>query len=291
MKIIFLVLSIVLIFSINQCNARSREKRTLNTFLRYFGFKIVPLEDVEFVTEKIIESSRNPKAIRIQTLAPKMEEDNKTIITTTAKPATTTASELKFEKLPQELIEASALNLDALIDALTIMKAPNVSNSNTFNQSNFIINVPSDDQKSEKFVESSNNDNNKLQMEFMQPPKIDIDQMQMMQPPAIAMNFTNTTEFMSDIADEHPSLMEISSHLSSSSLSLPLPQLSPEQSFPFLNAFEVVRSKEISIPSNEIVVGNSILVSDSPFQQKNLQPQPSFPTFQPIPMVFANGIF
>lgn len=291
MKIIFLTVLLIFIFSINQCSARRREKRTLNSFLRYFGFKIVPLEDVEFVTEKIIESTRNPKALRIQTRAPKMQ-DNKNFTTTT--PATTTL-ESNYEKLPQDLIDASALNLDALIDALTIMKAPNISDTNNFNQSSFIINVPSEDKKSEKFVEGSE-DEEESQMEFMKPTKInEIDLMQMMQPPALTTNYSNKTEIMGEIADydfQPPAveLPQLPLSYPQTTFSHPLPQLPPELSSPFINAFEIVRSKEISIPSNqEIIVGNSITVVDNPFQRQILPPQPSVPTFQPMPIPFDFG--
>jgi hypothetical protein len=275
MKIVLIAaVAFVLICS---SSAMTREKRTLNTFLRYFGFKVVPFEDVEFVTEKIIESTRNPKAIRIQTRSPQAkdleEERNKTERRTAATTMRTTSTtpQSNFEKLPKELVDAAAQNLDALIEALTIMKAPNISS--VFNQTNFVINVPSlTDMKPEKLIEGAE----------------DIDDMEMMQPPAIEMNFNNSQTFGELPHPIFPPAVEMPQFplpFPQTMLTLPLPS-PPYMEFapPVVSAFQVFKSKEISIPSNEIVLGNSILVSDPNQMQQNFLPtQQQPPNFIPLP--------
>jgi hypothetical protein len=275
MKIV--LIAAVAFVLISSSSAMTREKRTLNTFLRYFGFKVVPFEDVEFVTEKIIESTRNPKAIRIQTRSPQAkdleEERNKTERRTAATTMRTTSTtpESNFEKLPKELVDAAAQNLDALIEALTIMKAPNISS--VFNQTNFVINVPSiGDMKPEKLIEGLE----------------DIDDMEMMQPPAIEMNFNNSQTFGELPHPIFPPAVEMPQFplpFPQTMLTLPLPS-PPYMEFapPVVSAFQVFKSKEISIPSNEIVLGNSILVSDPNQMQQNFLPtQQQPPNFIPLP--------
>jgi len=126
MKIFAQILFILLILAV-LCDGNKRPKRTLGTFLRYFGYRIIPIDDVEFVTESIPESTRSPKALRINTQRPSIKVEETTMKprkTTTTMRSTTTQSIPKFNPLLPDIIN-SLFQIN-----FTTMRSPmNVRNS------------------------------------------------------------------------------------------------------------------------------------------------------------------
>lgn len=297
MKAFPIVILIFLIFSPASSSSSEikniRVKRTVNTFLRYFGFKVIPIEDVEFVTERerIVESStRNPK-LRIQTRMPRLKVDdetekNKMTEMTTAK-TTTTMEENLYQKLPKHLVDAAALNLDAMIEALTIMKAPS---ANATLNSTFIINVPATMMTAEKLIEGSEDE---IQIEMMQPPPVimmmnnqnmSMMKMEMMQAPKMEVPSMDSIMMPEEMSKENVMNFPYPPPIELPQFPLPYPptiNFPPTPSFQpapdfstFTNAndnnYEILRSKEISLPPNEIIVGNTIMVSDFNSYPQNL---------------------
>lgn len=64
-------------------NAKKREKRTLNSVLRYFGYRVIPLTNTESVSEKYENSPEvNPRILRLRTILPSRLEVEWTTVRT-----------------------------------------------------------------------------------------------------------------------------------------------------------------------------------------------------------------
>ncbi|CAG9809139.1 unnamed protein product [Chironomus riparius] len=179
MKIFAQVLFILIILNV-LCDGNKRPKRTLGTLLRFFGYKVIPIDDVEFVTESIPESTRNPKALRINTQRPsiKVEVEETTM---KSRKTTTTQSIPKFNPLLPDIIN-SMFQIN-----LTTMRSPlNVRNStkkttlkpNKVKGTEFLI----------RPMEMPNVMLQKLTDPMMQSPPEMPQVLDMMQPPAMQMS-------------------------------------------------------------------------------------------------------
>lgn len=216
MKILTQVFFILLILTLT-CDGNTRQKRTLNTFLRYFGFRIVPIDDVEFVTQQnIVESTRNPKAMRIKTQRPSIKVDVEETTTTMRTPASTmttprvsstTQSIPKFNPISPDIInsmfvENNSPPMRPLIDVRNTMKKSTLKPKQV-KGTEFLISLPMDmpPAKSQKLVDSIASlmqpQTNMPQIpDFMRPPAMSMNMEQIMQPPAISemqMNLMEST--------------------------------------------------------------------------------------------------
>lgn len=77
MKILNFIIILFIAIFITTVSAKKREKRTLNSLLRYFGYRVIPLSETENISEKHeipSEKNLNPRFLRLRTILPSRVE-------------------------------------------------------------------------------------------------------------------------------------------------------------------------------------------------------------------------
>lgn len=229
---------------------------TLNVFLRYFGYKVVPIEDVEFVTEKYEETSRDPKYLRLQTRMPfvkieqEMFENDTNSEMTTESMNTTTKATIKFNPLSPDIINAIAENL--LITSEPTSNNTNNSQSHTEHQTTMknSVEINHDHEETTEFL-------------IKLPPLDTQTKLEKLSDPELNSSMIENEEKLNTQMKDYLGVVD-------------------EHKYTGNPNFEIIKSMELPSES-EFVVGDSILVSDSQYQM------PPVPPFQQISVPPVNN--